>query len=131
MKIHEYQAKELFRKAQVPVLAGIVAKTPAEAKAAFEKLGGPIAVVKAQVHAGGRGKGTVTEVPSQRGVQLVKSGRRSCYRGQEFDRKPSGYHPKLEPQEPKSIKSLLSKAAKSLANFTLLLSLTGRLSYRC
>ena len=73
MKIHEYQAKELFRKAQVPVLAGFVAKTPEEAHAAFEKLGGSIAVVKAQVHAGGRGKGTVTEVPSQRGVQLVKS----------------------------------------------------------
>jgi succinyl-CoA synthetase beta subunit len=74
MKIHEYQAKELFRKAQVPVLAGFVAKTPEEAKEAFEKLAGSIAVVKAQVHAGGRGKGTVTEVPSQRGVQLVKSG---------------------------------------------------------
>ena len=74
MKIHEYQAKELFRKAQVPVLQGFVAKTPEEAKAAFEKLGGPIAVVKAQLHAGGRGKGTVIEVPSQRGVQLVKSG---------------------------------------------------------
>jgi succinyl-CoA synthetase beta subunit len=74
MKIHEYQAKELFRKAQVPVLQGFVAKTPEEAKAAFEKLGGPIAVVKAQLHAGGRGKGTVIEVPTQRGVQLVKSG---------------------------------------------------------
>ncbi len=74
MKIHEYQAKDLFRKAQVPVLQGFVAKTPEEAKAAFEKLGGPIAVVKAQLHAGGRGKGTVIEVPSQRGVQLVKSG---------------------------------------------------------
>jgi len=74
MKIHEYQAKELFRKAQVPVLQGFVAKTPEEAKAAFERLGGPIAVIKAQLHAGGRGKGTVIEVPSQRGVQLVKSG---------------------------------------------------------
>ena len=74
MKIHEYQAKELFRKAQVPVLQGFVAKTPEDAKAAFERLGGPIAVVKAQLHAGGRGKGTVIEVPSQRGVQLVKSG---------------------------------------------------------
>ncbi len=74
MKIHEYQAKELFRKAQVPVLQGFVAKTPEEAKAAFERLGGPIAVVKAQLHAGGRGKGTVIEVPTQRGVQLVKSG---------------------------------------------------------
>ncbi len=73
MKIHEYQAKELFRKAQVPVLDGYVARTPDEAKTAFTKLGGPIAVVKAQVHAGGRGKGTVKQVPSQRGVQLVKS----------------------------------------------------------
>ncbi len=74
MKIHEYQAKELLRKAQVPVLQGFVARTPEEAKAAFDKLGGPIAVVKAQLHAGGRGKGTVIEVPTQRGVQLVKSG---------------------------------------------------------
>ncbi len=74
MKIHEYQAKELLRKAQVPVLEGFVARTPEEAKAAFDKLGGPIAVVKAQLHAGGRGKGTVIEVPTQRGVQLVKSG---------------------------------------------------------
>jgi succinyl-CoA synthetase beta subunit len=73
MKIHEYQGKELFRKAGVPVLAGQVARTPEEAAAAFTALGGPIAVVKAQVHAGGRGKGTMIEVPSQRGVQLVKS----------------------------------------------------------
>ncbi len=73
MKIHEYQAKELFRKASVPVLDGYVARTPEEASAAFTKLGGPIAVVKAQIHAGGRGKGTVKQVPTQRGVQLVKS----------------------------------------------------------
>jgi succinyl-CoA synthetase beta subunit len=55
------------------VLAGQVARSPEEAAAAFKALGGPIAVVKAQVHAGGRGKGTVIEVPTQRGVQLVKS----------------------------------------------------------
>ena len=73
MKIHEYQAKELFRQASVPVLEGYVARTPDEASAAFIKLGGPIAVVKAQIHAGGRGKGTVIQVPTQRGVQLVKS----------------------------------------------------------
>lgn len=73
MKIHEYQAKSLFKAFQVPILEGIVAKTPDEAKAAFEKLGGSLAVIKAQVHAGGRGKGTFQEVPSQRGVQLVKS----------------------------------------------------------
>ncbi len=73
MKIHEYQGKELFRQASVPVLDGLVARTPGEAAEAFKKLGGPIAVVKAQVHAGGRGKGTVAEKPEQRGVQLVKS----------------------------------------------------------
>ena len=73
MKIHEYQGKELFRKASVPVLSGHVARTPEEAAEAYRQLGGSIAVVKAQVHAGGRGKGTVSEVPQQRGVQLVKS----------------------------------------------------------
>jgi succinyl-CoA synthetase beta subunit len=73
MKIHEYQAKELFRKAQVPVLQGYVARTPEEARTAFNQVGTPVAVVKAQIHAGGRGKGTLREVPTQRGVQLVKS----------------------------------------------------------
>jgi succinyl-CoA synthetase beta subunit len=73
MKIHEYQGKQLFRKAAVPVLDGHVARTPQEAAEAFRTLGGSLAVVKAQVHAGGRGKGTVSEHPSQRGVQLVKS----------------------------------------------------------
>jgi succinyl-CoA synthetase beta subunit len=73
MKIHEYQAKDLFRAAGVPVLNGIVAKTPEEAASAFTELGGPIAVIKSQVHAGGRGKGTFKQVPTQRGVQLVKS----------------------------------------------------------
>ena len=73
MKIHEYQAKQLFREAQVPVPQGIVAKTPAEAAAAFKQLGGAIAVVKSQIHAGGRGKGTFKEHPQQRGVVLVRS----------------------------------------------------------
>ena len=73
MKIHEYQAKELFRAAGVPVLEGRVARSADEARAAYDQLGGEIAVVKAQIHAGGRGKGTVTEVPEQHGVELVKS----------------------------------------------------------
>lgn len=73
MKIHEYQAKELFRKAGVAVLKGHVATTPEQAEKAYEELAKPIAVVKAQIHAGGRGKGTITGNPSQRGVQLVKS----------------------------------------------------------
>lgn len=73
MKIHEFQGKEIFRRAGVTVPNGFVARTPQEAAEAFTKLGGPIAVVKSQVHAGGRGKGTTKENPNQRGVQLVKS----------------------------------------------------------
>src|SRR4029079_589284 len=73
MKIHEYQGKQLLGAAKVPVPQGIVARTADEAAAAFTKLGGPIAVVKSQIHAGGRGKGTFKEQPQQRGVVLVKS----------------------------------------------------------
>jgi succinyl-CoA synthetase beta subunit len=73
MKIHEYQAKQLFKAAGVPVPQGVVARSAEEAAAAFTTLGGPIAVVKSQIHAGGRGKGTFKEYPSQRGVVLVKS----------------------------------------------------------
>ena len=73
MKIHEYQGKQIFSQFGVNVLENRVAKTPAEAKAAFTDLGGPVAVVKAQIHAGGRGKGTFVEDGSQHGVQLVKS----------------------------------------------------------
>ena len=65
MKIHEYQAKELYRKFGVPVPEGSVAFTPGEAKAVAEKLGGYPVVVKAQIHAGGRGKGG--------GVKLAQS----------------------------------------------------------
>lgn len=73
MKIHEFQAKQLFREFGIPVPESIVATTPAEAKAAFDKLGGKLAVVKAQIHAGGRGKGTIKSNPDQHGVELVKS----------------------------------------------------------
>ena len=73
MKIHEYQAKQLFRAAGVSVPQGIVARTSEEAAKAFETLGGTVAVVKSQIHAGGRGKGTFKESPEQRGVVLVRS----------------------------------------------------------
>lgn len=65
MKIHEYQAKKILAEFQVAVQEGIVATNPGEAQSAFEKLSVPLAVVKAQVHAGGRGKGG--------GVKLVRS----------------------------------------------------------
>lgn len=73
MKIHEYQGKKLFADFGVAVLANRVARTPEEAADAFRALGSPVAVVKSQIHAGGRGKGTFKENPQQRGVQLVKS----------------------------------------------------------
>ena len=56
MDLFEYQARDMFEKHGVPVLPGIVATTPAEARAAAEKLGGGTVVVKAQVKVGGRGK---------------------------------------------------------------------------
>ena len=75
MKIHEYQGKELFRQAGVPVLDGIMAKSPDAAVKAYETLGGNVAVVKSQIHAGGRGKGTTKENPNQRGVVVCKTAR--------------------------------------------------------
>ncbi len=65
MKIHEYQAKELFKKYGVPIPMGGIAFTPEEAVSAAKTLGGYPVVVKAQIHAGGRGKGG--------GVKLAKS----------------------------------------------------------
>ncbi|HEV8160035.1 MAG TPA: ADP-forming succinate--CoA ligase subunit beta [Pyrinomonadaceae bacterium] len=65
MKIHEYQGKELLKTYGVPVPRGIVARTPKEAEQAARDLGTDVVVVKAQIHAGGRGKGG--------GVKLAKS----------------------------------------------------------
>ena len=73
MKIHEFQAKQLFADAGVAVLENRVATTPEDAAKAFDELGSAVAVVKAQIHAGGRGKGTTKENPDQHGVQLVRS----------------------------------------------------------
>jgi succinyl-CoA synthetase beta subunit len=73
MNIHEYQAKELLKRFNVNVPRGQVAFTPDEAVAAAKALGGPVWVVKSQIHAGGRGKGTMREVPTQNGVKVVKS----------------------------------------------------------
>ena len=65
MDLFEYQARDVFAAHGVPVLDAVVATTPQEAKAAAEKLGGGVVVVKAQVKAGGRGKAG--------GVKLAKS----------------------------------------------------------
>jgi succinyl-CoA synthetase beta subunit len=65
MNLHEYQAKQVLKKFGLPILPGYLCYTPGEAEAAADLLGGGICVVKAQVHAGGRGKAG--------GVKLAKS----------------------------------------------------------
>ena len=65
MKVHEYQGKEVLERYGVRTQRGIVVETPQQAGEAFAQLGGDLAVVKAQIHAGGRGKGG--------GVKLVKN----------------------------------------------------------
>jgi succinyl-CoA synthetase beta subunit len=74
MNIHEYQAKELLRHYGVPVPEGFVAWTPDEAAAAAAKLPGPVFVVKAQIHAGGRGAGRFADDPDGKGgVRVTRS----------------------------------------------------------
>ena len=65
MNIHEYQAKKIFKDYGIPVTNGYLVNTPIEAEFAMENLGAPLVAVKAQIHAGGRGKGG--------GVKLAKS----------------------------------------------------------
>jgi len=65
MKVHEYQAKEIFKEYGIPVPKGGLATTPQEARRVAEEVGGNLWVVKAQIHAGGRGKGG--------GVKLARS----------------------------------------------------------
>lgn len=76
MNLHEYQAKELLKKYGVPVQEGIAASTPHEAEEAYRQIktqfGSSFAVIKAQIHAGGRGKGKVRETGIN-GVKVVKS----------------------------------------------------------
>lgn len=77
MNLHEYQAKELLKRYNVPTQGGIAVDHVNAAVDAYKQMavdnGTKFAVVKAQIHAGGRGKGTMKEVPSQHGVQVVKS----------------------------------------------------------
>jgi succinyl-CoA synthetase beta subunit len=77
MNLHEYQAKELLKRYNVPVQNGIAVGNADDAVKAYKQIasesGTKFAVVKAQIHAGGRGKGTMKEVPEQHGVKVVKS----------------------------------------------------------
>jgi len=71
VKIHEYQAKAILARFGVPVPKGEVAVTPQEAVDIAKRLGGPVAVVKAQIHAGGRGKGGGVKV--SKGLEAVEA----------------------------------------------------------
>ncbi|MDE1916310.1 MAG: ADP-forming succinate--CoA ligase subunit beta [Sphingomonadales bacterium] len=75
MNVHEYQAKELLAKFGVAIPTGYPALTVEEAVAGAKQLPGPLYVVKAQIHAGGRGKGKFKELPADAkgGVRLAKS----------------------------------------------------------
>ena len=77
MNLHEYQAKELLKRYKVPTQEGIAVSTVDEAVNAYKQMavenGTKFAVVKAQIHAGGRGKGRMVEVPEQSGVAVIKS----------------------------------------------------------
>jgi succinyl-CoA synthetase beta subunit len=74
MNIHEYQAKALLAKFGVPLLKGGVAYTKDEAMDVARRLGGPITVVKSQIHAGGRGKGRFKNDPNGKGgVRIARS----------------------------------------------------------
>jgi succinyl-CoA synthetase beta subunit len=76
MNLHEYQAKELLKKYDVKVQEGIAVSTPHDAEEAYRQIkttyGSPFAVIKAQIHAGGRGKGKIRETGIN-GVKVVKS----------------------------------------------------------
>ena len=76
MNIHEFQAKEILKRFGVAVPRGIVASSPEEAKAAAVELGGGVCVVKAQIHAGGRGKGG--------GVKVVKNAEEAAERARDM-----------------------------------------------
>jgi succinyl-CoA synthetase beta subunit len=78
LKVHEYQAKQLMAERGIPVPLGRVATTVDEAVAAvrplIEESGNPVVVLKSQIHAGGRGKGTFKEHPDLRGVNVITDG---------------------------------------------------------
>src|SRR6476661_6106546 len=75
MNIHEYQAKAILKTFGVPVSRGVAVLNASDAEAAAKELGGPLWVVKSQIHAGGRGKGKFKEASAgdKGGVRLAKS----------------------------------------------------------
>ena len=150
MKVHEYQAKELLKAAGVAVPAGIVAQTAEEAADAFDRLACPLVVVKAQVHAGGRGKGIAIGPDADRaealaiasgqkprpegvarGVQLVKSQGRGPQGGREPPGQDPRHLPDRAPRGRRSPRSWSRPATTSPASCTSAWPSTARSNARC
>jgi succinyl-CoA synthetase beta subunit len=106
MNIHEYQAKMLLREFGVPVPEGQLATTPEEAEKAAKALGTPVTVVKAQVHAGGRGKGG--------GVKVVKSPADAKQAASEI--LGMTLHTPQTPPEGKLVRKVYVEAGSAIAN---------------
>jgi succinyl-CoA synthetase beta subunit len=106
MKIHEYQAKQLFREAGIPVPRGVTATDAAGAAAGFTQLDGELAVVKAQIHAGGRGKGG--------GVKLVRSAEEAGAAAETMLGKPLVTH--QTGPEGRIVKTVLVEAGSEIAH---------------
>jgi len=105
MKIHEFQAKEIFSRYGIPVPEGKEVKTPDEAAKAYTQLGTDVCVVKAQIHAGGRGKGG--------GVKLVKSADEAREAAETIMSKPLVTHQTGPEGQP--VKRLLVESGASIA----------------
>ncbi len=112
MKIHEFQGKELFRKFGIPVPKGAAAKTPEEAQRIASELGGKV-VVKSQIHAGGRGKGTLIEKPDVRGVKVVSTPQEAA----EYTKALLGNHLRTKQTGPEGqkVKQVLVEQASEIA----------------
>ncbi len=117
MNIHEYQAKELLKRRGVAVPDGFVAWTPDEAVAAAGKLPGPVYVVKAQIHAGGRGAGHFADDPNGKGgVRIARSHRRGSRGGRGDARPYAGHQADRSRPADRCIASMSRPAATSRAN---------------
>ena len=87
MNIHEYQGKSVLKQIGAPVSKGIAIFDASEAEAAAKELGGPLWVVKSQIHAGGRGKGTFIEKSAgEKGGVRLACGESSLYPKKSIDR---------------------------------------------
>ena len=120
MNIHEYQGKELLAKYGVPVLPGAVAYTAAEASDAAKRLGGSVWVVKAQIHAGGRGKAG--------GVKLVRSPEEAAEAARAMLGKPLVTH-QTGPQG-RDVKRVYVEAGADIARELYLAASTDRVTGR-